>query len=72
EYLHNKGLQYFNLGGVTEHDSPGLLRYKVGFGAKEIRLAHLEFFMGSNLAKNVFTVIHIFRQSLGKLFYKIF
>ena len=72
EYLCNKGVQYFNLGGVTERDSSGLLRYKVGFGAKEIRLAHFEFFMGSNLAKNIFTVIHIFEQSLRKLFHKVF
>ncbi|MCD6516543.1 MAG: GNAT family N-acetyltransferase [Candidatus Aminicenantes bacterium] len=70
EYLHNKGLQYFNLGGVTEHDSPGLLRYKVGFGAKEIKLAHLEFFMGSNLAQKVHTGVRAFKQSLRNFLVK--
>ncbi len=66
EHLRNKGIQYLNLGGVTACDSSGLLRYKSGFGAKEIKLAHLEFFMGSSLAQKVYTGVQAFKQSLRK------
>ena len=70
EYLRKEGIQCFNLGGVTANDSPGLLRYKVGFGAEEIKLAHLEFFMGDSLAKKVFTGVQAFRESLKNFLVK--
>ena len=43
QHLRERGVAQLNLGGITAEDSEGLRRYKAGFGAREVRLAHREF-----------------------------
>ena len=42
-HLRERGVTYFNMGGTGAQDSEGLRRYKAGFGARQVNLAHLEF-----------------------------
>ena len=47
KHLSATGVSTLNLGGVSEKDTPGLERFKAGFGSMPIDLPHRSFIMGS-------------------------
>jgi len=47
QFLCGKGIVELNMGGVPEEYREGLALFKTRFGAKEVRLTHAEFFLGS-------------------------
>jgi hypothetical protein len=62
KYLSSGGVSILNLGGVSEIDTPGLARFKAGFGADPIDLPHRSFIFGSTWRHRIIRAIQRFRK----------
>jgi len=70
-YLAGKEVPVFNLGGVTENDSPGLMRFKNGFGGKEIELPHRSFIIGNRWRNHTIKAVYLLRSSVLEFLHKV-
>jgi hypothetical protein len=62
-HLADKGATSFSLGGVTQNDSPGLERFKAGFGAKKVDLPHRSFIVCSPWRNRTINGLKLLRNS---------
>jgi hypothetical protein len=63
QHLSSTGVLSLNLGGVSETDTPGLERFKSGFGAKPVELPHRSYIIGSKWRYLCCRAIKILRSS---------
>lgn len=62
KHLSSKGVSTLNLGGVSETDTPGLARFKAGFGAKPKELPHRSFIIGSPWQYGIVRAIQLLKN----------
>jgi RimJ/RimL family protein N-acetyltransferase len=66
ELLRERNFKVFNLGGATE-DTPGLFRFKRGFGTTPVYLEATTLYIGSKIKKKLVTAAHLLRSDRGAL-----
>jgi hypothetical protein len=64
QHLSNAGVSTLNLGGVAETDTPGLARFKAGFGAEAVELPHRSFIIGSRWKQRAIKAIIGLKNSI--------
>jgi hypothetical protein len=61
--LREESKEMFNLGGA-EMSNPGLIRFKAGFGTRQVQLESATFFLGGNMRRMVISAAHNLRVQL--------